>query len=68
MDQQILFKTMVDCTVLCLYLDERSGVQENTSIRSKEFLRAEDKVKDKVLGQFSVNHFERPYLLNGKSF
>ena len=30
----------LNSTVLSLHLDDRRGVQENTSLRSKEFLRA----------------------------
>ena len=33
--------TVLYCTVLCLYLNERRGVQGNTSMRSREFPRAQ---------------------------
>ena len=41
--------TLVHWTVLCttelyMYLDERRGVQKNTSMRLREFLRAQTKV------------------------
>ena len=35
----VLYCTLHCCTVLCLYLDETRGEQENTSMRLREFTR-----------------------------
>ena len=37
----VLYCTVLQCTVLSLYLDERTGTQGNTSIRLREFQRAQ---------------------------
>ena len=37
----VLYFTLQHCPVLSLYLDERRGVQGNTSMRSREFPRAQ---------------------------
>ena len=39
----LLNRTVLYCTVLSLYLDERRGVEGNTSIRLREFPRAQPK-------------------------
>ena len=40
---QVVLSGTLYCSVLYLYLGERRGVQENTSMRSREFLRAQPK-------------------------
>ena len=39
----VLYCTVLYCTVLSLYLAKRREVQENTTMRSKEFLKAQPK-------------------------
>ena len=45
LDRLTLYLALLYCTesVLSLYLDERRGVQGNTSMRSREFPRAQPK-------------------------
>ena len=63
--------TALHTSVLSLYLDERKGVQGNTSMRSREFLRAQpegtpetechSKEKNDILITFLSLFMDKPY-------